>query len=185
MLCIDVCKEPTRCTDKQCHPSPSLPLSSSSSPAICRVYLSKTNTNTLPLATMYPNPMQQPQQGGPMPRPHTMMNAGPMPQPNTAVGMQSMRPMVASSPMQASMLQQPGQPPMMVRPGGGSPYGVVNRAPLYDKNKRSVYSNDLRQPPMVQPGPPPQQMAYANAPGPHPSMMPNAVPPMGGGSMRQ
>ena len=131
---------------------------------------------------MYPNPMQQ---GAPMPRPHIMMNAAPMPQQNSAVGMSSMRPMVASSPMQASMLQQSGQSPMMVRPGGGSPYGVVNRAPLYDKNKRSVYSNDLRQSPMVQPGPPPQQMVYVNAPGPHPSMMPNAVPQMGGGAVRQ
>jgi SWI/SNF-related matrix-associated actin-dependent regulator of chromatin subfamily D len=132
---------------------------------------------------MYPNPMQQPQQPPPMQRPPTMMNPSAMPQPNTAVGVPSMRPMVASSPMQVSMLQQPTQTSMMVRPGG-SPYGVVNRAALYDKNKRSTYSNDLRQQPMVQPGQQPPPMAYSNVMGPSQPMMSNAIP-AGGGPMRQ
>lgn len=125
---------------------------------------------------MYPNSMQQQQQ---QQRPPTMMNTAPIPQPNTAVGVSSMRPMVAPSPMQASMIsQQSPQTSMMVRPGG-SPYGVMNRAAIYDKNKRSVYSNDLRQQPMLQPGqqqqPPPPQMAYGNMMGPNQTMMPNAV----------
>ena len=128
--------------------------------------------------------MQQPQQPPPqMQRPPTMMNPSPMSQPNPGVGVPSMRPMVASSPMQVSMLQQPAQPSMMVRPGG-SPYGVVNRAALYDKNKRSVYSNDLRQQPMVQPGQQPPPMAYSNVMGPSQPMMSNAMP-AGGGPMRQ
>ncbi|CAF1207596.1 unnamed protein product [Rotaria sp. Silwood1] len=120
---------------------------------------------------MYPNPMQQ---SSPMQRPPTMMNPSTVPQPNTAVGVPSMRPMVASSPMQASMLQQPPQSSMMARPIG-SPYGVVNRAALYDKNKRSTYSNDLRQQPMVQPGQQPQ-MPYGNVMGPSQPMMSNAIP---------
>ncbi len=129
--------------------------------------------------------MQQPQQPSPMQRPPTMMNPSPVvPQPNTAVGVPSMRPMVASSPMQASMLQQPPQSSMMARPIG-SPYGVVNRAVLYDKNKRSTYSNDLRQPPMVQPGQQPQ-MTYGNVMGPSQPMMSSAIPAgAGGGPMRQ
>ncbi len=126
--------------------------------------------------------MQQPQQSSPMQRPPTMMNPSPMPQPNTSVGVSPMRPMVASSPMQASMLQQSSQPSMMVRPVG-SPYGVVNRAALYDKNKRSTYSNDLRQQPMVQPGQQPQ-MAYGNVMTSSQPMMTTAIP-AGGGPMRQ
>lgn len=128
--------------------------------------------------------MQQPQQPSSMQRAPTMMNPAPIPQPNTAVGSPSMRPMVVSSPMQASMLQQPSQPSMMVRPVG-SPYGVVNRAALYDKNKRSTYSNDLRQQPMVQPGQQPlPPMPYSNVMGPSQPMMSNAIP-AGGGPMRQ
>lgn len=123
---------------------------------------------------MYPNQMQPSQQSSPMQRPPTMMNSSSIPPPNTAVGVPNMRPIVASSPMQASMLQQPTQPTMMVRPVG-SPYGAVNRAALYDKNKRSAYSNDLRQQPMIQPG---QQapIPYGNVMGPNQSMMPNAIP---------
>jgi len=128
---------------------------------------------------MYPNPMQQPQQPSPMQRPPTMMNPSSVPQPNTAVGVSSIRPMVASSPMQSSMVQQPS---MMVRPVG-SPYGVVNRATLYDKNKRSTYSNDLRQQPMAQPGQPPS-MPYGNVMAPSQPMMSSAIP-AGGGQMRQ
>ena len=131
---------------------------------------------------MYSNPMQQPQQSSPMQRPPTMMNPSPMPQPNTSAGVSPMRPMVASSPMQASMLQQSSQPSMMVRPVG-SPYGVVNRAALYDKNKRSTYSNDLRQQPMVQPGQQPQ-MAYGNVMTTSQPMMSTAIP-AGGGPLRQ
>ncbi|CAF4118198.1 unnamed protein product, partial [Rotaria magnacalcarata] len=52
---------------------------------------------------MYPNSMQQ---QSPMQRPPTMMNPSSVPQPNTAVGVSPMRQMVASSPMQAPMLQQ-------------------------------------------------------------------------------
>ena len=133
---------------------------------------------------MYSNPMQQAQQPpSQMQRPPTMMNPSAMPQPNTAVGVPSMRPMVASSPMQVSMLQQSTQPSMMVRPGG-SPYGVVNRTALYDKNKRSTYSNDLRQQPMVQPGQQPPPMAYSNVMAPNQPMMSNAIP-AAGGPMRQ
>jgi hypothetical protein len=128
---------------------------------------------------MYPNPMQQ---SSPMQRPPTMMNPASIPQPNTAVGVPSMRPMVASSPMQASMLQQSPQSSMMVRPVG-SPYGVVNRAAMYDKNKRSTYSNDLRQQPMVQPGQQPP-MTYGNVMGPSQPMMSSAIP-AGAGPMRQ
>lgn len=129
--------------------------------------------------------MQQPQQGSPMQRPPTMMNSSPMPpHANPAVGIPSMRPMVASSPMQVPMLQQSPQPSMMVRPVG-SPYGVVNRAPLYDKNKRPTYPNDPRQQGMIPPGQaPPPPIPYGNAIGPGQPMMPNAVP-AGGGAMRQ
>jgi hypothetical protein len=127
---------------------------------------------------MYSNSLQATQQGSPMSRPHAMMNPAAMPsQPNTPGGMSSMRPMVASSPMQVSMLQQSAQSPMMARAMAGSPYGVANRAVLYDKNKRSIYSNDLRQSSMAQQGPT-SQMAYPNPMGPHPTMMPNAVSSM-------
>ena len=126
--------------------------------------------------------MQQAQQSSPMQRPPTMMSSSSVPQPNTAVGIPSMRPMVSSSPMQVAMLQQPSQPSMMVRPVG-SPYGVVNRATLYDKNKRSTYSNDLRQQPMVRPGQPPP-MAYGNAMGPSQPIMSNTIP-AGAVPMRQ
>ncbi len=134
---------------------------------------------------MYSNPMQQQQQqSSPMQRPPAMMNAAPIPQPNTAVGVPTMRPMVAPSPMQASMIQQQqsSQSSMMVRPGG-SPYSVMNRATLYDKNKRSTYSNDLRQQQIIQPG---QQapMTYGNVMGPTQTMMPNTVAPGGAGPMR-
>jgi hypothetical protein len=128
---------------------------------------------------MYPNPMQQ---SSPMQRPLTMMNPSSVPQPNTGVGVPSMRPIVASSPMQGSMLQQPSQPSMMVRPVG-SPYGVVNRAALYDKNKRSTYSNDLRQQPMVQSGQQPS-IPYVNVMGPSQPMMSSSIP-ASGGPMRQ
>jgi hypothetical protein len=130
---------------------------------------------------MYSNPMQQ-QPSSSMQRPSTMMNTAPVPQPNTAVGISSMRPMVASSPMQTSMIQQ--QSSMMPRPVG-SPYGVVNRAVLYDKNKRSTYSNDLRPQPIVQAGQQ-MQMAYGNVIGSNQAMMSNTVTPGGsGGPMRQ
>jgi len=131
---------------------------------------------------MYPNPMQQSQQASPMQRPSLMMNPSSIPPSNTAVGVPSMRPMVASSPMQASMLQQSPQSSMMARPVG-SPYGVVNRAALYDKNKRSTYSNDLRQQPMGQPGQPPS-MPYGNVMAPSQPMMSSAIP-AGSGQMRQ
>ncbi|CAF1230578.1 unnamed protein product [Adineta steineri] len=135
---------------------------------------------------MYPNPMQQ-QQSSPMQRPLTMMNTTSIPQPNTSVGISSMRPMVAPSPMQGTMLQQ--QPPGMPRPVG-SPYGVMNRPTLYDKNKRSTYTNDLRQQPMIQPGQqqqPPPPMPYGNVMGPnqHQSMMPNTVVSANPGPIRQ
>ncbi len=55
-----------------------------------------------------------------MQRPPTMMDVAPLPQPNTGVGVPTMRPMVAPSPMQASMIQrqqQSSQSPMMIRPG--------------------------------------------------------------------
>lgn len=126
-----------------------------------------------------------PTQGSPMVRPHAMMTGSPMAQGNAPVGMPGMRPMVASSPMQGGMLQQPGQPPMMARGVAGSPYVVANRPPMFDKNKRSVYSNDLRPTPMGQPGQPPQ-MPYAAPMPPHPSMMANAAaPPMAPVPMRQ
>ena len=128
---------------------------------------------------MYPNPMQQ---SSPMQRAPTMMNTAPVPQPNATVGVPSMRPMVAPTPMQTNMLQQPPQPSMMPRTIG-SPYGAVNRAVLYDKNKRSVYSNDLRQQSMVQPGQQ-SQMPYGNVVGPNQSMMSNAIA-TSGGPMRQ
>ena len=76
-------------------------------------------------------------------------------------------------PMQGPMLQQP----MMARPVG-SPYGVVNRAMLYDKNKRSAYSNDLRQQPIAPPGQSPQ-MPYGNAMAPNQSMMSHSLPSAG------
>lgn len=135
---------------------------------------------------MYPNQMAQPPpQGSPMAvRPHAMMNAASMPQANAGMGMPGMRPMVASSPMQAGMLQQPGQPPMMARGVAGSPYGVANRPPMFDKNKRSVYTNDLRQAPMGQPGQPPQ-MAYVAPMASHSSMMPNVGAPPMAAPMRQ
>ncbi|CAF1143374.1 unnamed protein product [Adineta ricciae] len=133
---------------------------------------------------MYPNPMQQSQQSPLMQRPTMMINQSAVPQQNPAVGVPTMRPMVASSPMQASMLQQSPQPQMMVRPVG-SPYGVVNRTPMYDKNKRSVYSNDIRQQPMVPPGQQPG-MSYGNVMAPNQSMMHNTIPPnAGGGPIRQ
>ena len=113
-----------------------------------------------------------------MQRPPGMMNAAPMPPSNTGVGVPTMRPMVAPSPMQASMIQQQQVPSpqasMMVRPGG-SPYGVMNRAALYDKNKRSTYSNDLRQQPT---------MAYGSVVGPNQSMVSNAVAQGGPGPIR-
>jgi hypothetical protein len=132
---------------------------------------------------MYPNPMQQSQQASPIQRPSLMMNPSSIPPSNTAVGVPSMRPMVASSPMQASMLQQSPQSSMMARPVG-SPYGVVNRAALYDKNKRSTYSNDLRQQTMVSPGQQPP-MAYGNTMVPSQPMMSNPIPASASGSMRQ
>ncbi|UJR31134.1 hypothetical protein I4U23_018641 [Adineta vaga] len=137
---------------------------------------------------MYANPLQQSQQPSVMQRPPTMMNPSAVSQQNLAGGVPSMRPMIASSPMQASMLPQSPQSQMMVRPVG-SPYGVVNRATLYDKNKRSPYPNDIRQQPMVIPGQPPP-MGYGNAMGPNQAMMPNAMPPNaaaggGGGPIRQ
>ena len=107
---------------------------------------------------MYSNQMQQ--QPGAMQRLPTMMTGAPMAQPNMSMGVPTMRPMVAPSPMQASMIPQASQPSMMVRPVG-SPYNVVNRAVLYDKNKRSTYSNDLRQQQMPQAGQP-MPMAYGN-----------------------
>lgn len=120
---------------------------------------------------MYGNPMQQQPQ-----RPPTMMNAPPMPPQNPGVGVPQMRPMVAPSPMQVSMLQQQQSPQaqMMVRPGAGSPYAMINRAALYDKSKRPGYPTDPRQPPMMQPGQQPP-MGYGNVMPPNPAMMPNAV----------
>lgn len=122
---------------------------------------------------MYPNPNS-------MQRPPTMMTSAPMSQPNMPMGVPTMRPMVAPSPMQASMIPQGAQTTMMVRPVG-SPYAVVNRAVLYDKNKRSTYSNDLRQQQMPQPG---QPMAYANVMNSNQTMMPGTVP-ANASSMRQ
>jgi hypothetical protein len=129
---------------------------------------------------MYPNPIQQQQQ-----RPPTMMTGAPIPQPNTTVGVPTMRPMVAPSPMQASIIQQQQSPQssMMVRPGG-SPYGIMNRATIYDKNKRSTYSNDLRQQQIIQPGQQ-SQMAYGTVMGPSQTIMPNTVAPGGVGPIRQ
>jgi hypothetical protein len=69
---------------------------------------------------MYSHPMQQQQQPSPMQGPPTMMDVAPLPQPNTGVGVATMRPMVVSSPMQASIIQrqqQSSQSSMMVRPG--------------------------------------------------------------------
>lgn len=128
---------------------------------------------------MYPNPMQQ---QSPMQRPPAMMSASPVAPQNPGVGVSQMRPMVTGSPMQTQMLQQSPQPAMMARPMG-SPYGVVNRGAMYDKNKRSTYSNDLRQPPMVQPGQQPP-MPYGGVMGPSQPMMPSAMPPSVG-PMRQ
>ena len=109
-----------------------------------------------------------------MQRPHTMMSAAPVPQPHMPLGSPSMRP------MQGPMHQQP----MMVRPVG-SPYGAVNRAMLYDKNKRSAYSNDLRQQPIAPPGqPPPSQMPYGNVMAANQSMMSHSLP-SGGMPARQ
>ncbi|CAF4168292.1 unnamed protein product [Rotaria magnacalcarata] len=118
--------------------------------------------------TMYSSPMQQ--QGSPMQRPPTMMN--PIPQPNTTVGVPSMRPMVASSPMQGSM---------MVRPAVGSSYATNNRTLVYDKNKRPP---DLRPQQMMQPGQQPP-MAYGNTMGSNQAMMPNAVAMGGTGPVKQ
>ena len=117
---------------------------------------------------MYSSPTQQPQQSPSMQRPPTMMNVTSLPQPNTAVGVPSMRPMVVSSPMQSSM---------MIRPAVGSPYGAVNRAAVFDKNKRPTYLNDPRQQTMVQVG---QQspMSYGNMGGPSQSMIPAGAGPM-------
>ena len=122
---------------------------------------------------MHSNPMQMQmqQQGSPMQRPPHMSMGGP-----------SIRPMVASSPMQVSMIQSSPQSSMMARPVG-SPYGMVNRPMLYDKNKRSTYSSDLRPPPMGQPGQP-LPMGYPPGMVANPSMMPNPHAP-GAGPMRQ
>lgn len=118
---------------------------------------------------MYPNQMQQ--------RPPGMMHTTSMPQPNQAMGVPTMRSMVAPNPMQTPMIQQQPSPQssMMVR-AAGSPYGVMNRAPIFDKNKRSVYSNDLRQQP--------PQMGYGNVMGPSQPMMSNAVPSSSAGPIR-
>jgi hypothetical protein len=135
---------------------------------------------------MYPNPMQQQQQQlSPMQRPPTMMNTTSIPLPNTAAGVPSMRPMVAPSPMQASMIpQQSPQSSMMTRPVG-NPYGVINRPTFYDKNKRSTYSNDLRQQQqIIQPGQQPQ-MTYGNVMTPNQTMMSNTIAPSGAGPIRQ
>lgn len=131
---------------------------------------------------MYPNPNQMQQQASPIQRPPGMMHTASMPPTNPTVGVPSMRPMVAPSPMQASMIQQQPSPQqsMMVR-AGGSPYGVMNRAALFDKNKRAVYPNDPRQQQMLQPGQQPSSMGYGNVMGPNQAMMPNAVPPNAGG----
>ena len=126
---------------------------------------------------MYTNPIQQGQSAPGMPRPQTMMNPGPMAQGNPAVGMPAVRPMVSSSPMPVSMLPPPNQGQMMPRPGIGSPYGVMNRPGMYDKNKRSVYSNDLRPQGMVPPGQPPQ-MSYGGPMVAHQPMISNQVPQM-------
>jgi hypothetical protein len=123
--------------------------------------------------------MQQ-QQASPMQRPLTMMNATSIPQPNTAVGVPTMRPMVVPSPMQASLIQQQSPQSSMLSRPVGSPYGVINRATLYDKNKRSTYSNDLRQQQIIQPGQQPQ-IPYGNVMGPSQAMIPNVVASSGGG----
>ncbi|CAF1099266.1 unnamed protein product [Rotaria sordida] len=136
---------------------------------------------------MYSNPMQQQQQQlSPMQRPPTMMNAALIPQPNTTVGVPSMRPMVAPSPIQASMIQQQQSPQssMMARPIG-SPYGINNRATLYDKSKRSSYSTDLRPQQIIQPGQQQSQMPYGNVIGPNQVVMPNTVAMGGTGPIRQ
>ncbi|CAF2501185.1 unnamed protein product [Rotaria sp. Silwood2] len=135
---------------------------------------------------MYSNPMQQQQQPSPMQRPPTMMNAAPIPQPNTAIGVPPMRPMVAPSPLQASMIQQQQQSPqspMMARPVG-SPYGINNRATLYDKSKRPGYPTDLRPQQMIQAGQQPP-IPYGNVVGPNQIMMPNTVATGGTGPIRQ
>jgi hypothetical protein len=124
---------------------------------------------------MYPNPNL-------MQRPPTMMTTAPMSQPNMTMGVPTMRPMVVPSPMPASMIPQGAPSTMMVRPVG-SPYAVVNRAVQYDKNKRSTYSNDLRQQQMPQSGQP-MPMAYANVMNSNQTMMPGTVP-ANAASMRQ
>ena len=105
-----------------------------------------------------------------------------LPHMNMSMGGPSIRPMVASSPMQVSMIQSSPQSSMMARPVG-SPYGMVNRAMVYDKNKRSTYSSDLRPPPMGQPGQP-LPMGYPPGMVVNPSMMPNPSA-SGAGPMRQ
>lgn len=125
---------------------------------------------------MYPNQMQQ--QVSPVQRPPGMMHTTSMPLTNPTVGVPSMRPMVAPSPMQASMIQQQPSPQssMMVR-AGASPYGVMNRVTLFDKNKRAVYPTDPRQQQMIQPGQQAPSMGYGTVMGPNQAMMSNAVPP--------
>ncbi len=49
-------------------------------------------------------------------------------------------------------------------------------ATLYDKNKRSTYSNDLRQHQIIQPGQQPQ-VTYGSVMDANQTMMPNTVPP--------
>ena len=120
---------------------------------------------------MQPQPSQQ---VSPMQRPPTIVNTSVMPQPNASVGVPSMRPMVAGSPMQASMMMRPV----------GSPYGAVNRPIMYDKNKRPIYPTDPRPQGMMQPGQQPPMNYAPVGPGSNQMIMQNAMPP-GAGPMRQ
>jgi hypothetical protein len=114
--------------------------------------------------TMYSNSMQAQVQSTSMSRPTMMINAASPSSSNNPLGAPSMRPMVAQSPVQASM---------MVRPAG-SPYAISNRAVVYEKNKRSAYSNDLRQQQIAQPGQS-HAMVHPNVMSSHPAMMSGTV----------
>lgn len=80
--------------------------------------------------------------------------------PATTMNMPTMRPMVAPSPIPATMISQPSSSTMMPRPVSG-PYGVPPRALVFDKTKRPNYPTDLRQQTLA-PGGQSMSMTYSN-----------------------
>lgn len=88
--------------------------------------------------------------------------------PATTMNMPSMRPMVAPSPIPATMISQPSSSTMMPRPLSSS-YGVPPRALVFDKTKRPNYPTDLRQQTLAQGGSS-MSMTY-----PNPNMMSGTI----------